>query len=243
MQTRTVPLHKRIYQDLVSAIQSGQLNPGDSLPTERELEMRYGVSRVPVRQALAKLETEGHIRRTPGRGTEVLRRQVTEVWISGFSHWYLANADAVTSRTFSFQTVPADEEVARHLGIAAGAPVLKVLRVRMVEGEPSAYMNNYFAAPELAEDLPGSDGEHFSLLQFIRDHLHREEVAVQEDLVATCAVPEVAEMLRVPAGTPVLFVTRRGWDQDGRPVELTRYWARTDKTSYRTFHAAKHRGG
>jgi len=112
-----------------------------------------------------------------------------------------------------------------------------------VEGEPFAYMNNYFAAPELAVDLPGSDGEHFSLLQFIRDNLHRDEVEVQEDLAATGASPEVADVLRVLPGTPVLFVTRRGWDQEGRSVELSRFWARTDKASYRTFLPVEHKGG
>ncbi|MDB4895973.1 MAG: putative transcriptional regulator of N-Acetylglucosamine utilization, GntR family [Firmicutes bacterium] len=240
MTAKNLPLNKRIYADLLTLIQRGELGPGAALPTEKELQEQYGVSRAPVRQALARLENEGHIRRTPGRGTEVLQLQVAPtVKLSGFAHFYNRLVDSITSRILKVETVPADEEIAGHLGLEPGLPVMKVHRVRMVSGEPTAYMTNYFAVPDFSLEFPDTGSEHFTLQQLIRQNFHRDEAEVQEDLVAAIVPPEVGQVLQLPPGTPVLFVTRRGWDSERRPVEVSRYWARSDVTTYRTFLSTK----
>lgn len=237
---RTLPLNKQIYQELLDRIQRQQLNPGDVLPTEKELQEHYGVSRVPVRQALARLEAEGYIQRTPGRGTVITQRSAfPKVRLSGFAHVYNQLGERMTSRTLAVETVPADEEVAGHLGLHPGAPVMRVRRIRTVDGEVTACMNNFFAGPAFGQDLPDSGSEYFTLQQFIRENLNREEMEVQEDLIAAAAPAEVASLMQIPPGTPVLFVTRRGWDERRKPVEFSRYWARTDRMSYRTFRSTK----
>lgn len=240
MTAKNLPLNKQIYADLLALIRSGELGPGDTLPTEKELQERYSVSRAPVRQALARLENEGHIRRTPGRGTEVVELKVKPtVNLSGFAHFYNSMTDSMNSRILKMEMVPADEEVATHLRLTPGEPVMKVHRVRTISGEPTAYMTNYFAMSDFAFEFPETGAEHLTLQQFIRQTFRRDEVEVQEDLVATIPPPEVAQMLHLPPGSPVLFVTRRGWDSQRQPVEMSRYWARTDVTTYRTFLSTK----
>lgn len=240
MTDKELPLNKRIYADLLALIQSGELGPGAALPTEKELQERYGVSRAPVRQALARLENEGHILRTPGRGTEVVAHQVTPtVNLSGFAHFYNSMTDSLSSRILKMEMVPADEEVALHLRLAPGALVMKVHRVRTISGQPTAYMTNYFAMADFAFEFPETGAEHLSLQQFIRQTFRRDETAVQEDLEAIHVPPEVAQVLHLPLGAAVLFVTRRGWDSQQQPVEMSRYWARTDVTTYRTFLSTK----
>ncbi len=228
-------LHLRIYEDLKGRMESGDLKAGDVLPTERELQQTFGVSRAPVRQALAKLETEGRIRRIPGRGTEVIHPRIAPfLHLSGFGHYYSQVADRVTSRTLSVQTVPADEDIASHLRLTPGALVLEVRRVRMIDGGPAAYMKNYLA-PDLDAELPDSGGEIFALQDVMNRLLRRKEEVVEEDLVAIAAPDDVAELLQTQPGAPVLYAVRRGWDGSRVPVEFSRYWVRTDKMSYRTF--------
>lgn len=236
MAPRVLPHHRRIYEHLLYQIQHGGLNPGDTVPTERELQERFGVSRVPVRQALARLEAEGLIRRTPGRGTEVLHPRVGPmVRLSGFAHFYNRMADQISSRILAVETVPAEAEVADHLGLPPGAPVLQVQRLRLVQGSPTAYMVNHFVPTEMRSRFLDAHGPADPLHEFILPMLPRAEVDVQEDLQAVLADPAVAAMLLLPAGAPVLAVTRRGWDRERVPVEFSRYWARTDVSSYRTF--------
>ena len=50
---------------------NGELRPGDQLPTEAELCERLGVSRAPVRQAMADLSRDGLIYRRAGAGSFV----------------------------------------------------------------------------------------------------------------------------------------------------------------------------
>jgi GntR family transcriptional regulator, arabinose operon transcriptional repressor len=66
-----VPKHEQLRAHLVREMHAGKLPPGAALPTEHELAAQANVSRNTVRQALAGLESDGVIRRVPGRGTFV----------------------------------------------------------------------------------------------------------------------------------------------------------------------------
>jgi GntR family transcriptional repressor for pyruvate dehydrogenase complex len=65
----------RLYEQIVEQIElrilSGELNPGDKLPPERELAKQFGVSRTAVREAMKALSLKGMIVVHPGRGTFV----------------------------------------------------------------------------------------------------------------------------------------------------------------------------
>lgn len=86
-----VPLRDQIREELRGRIADGRLGPGAKL-VERELAGELGVSRVPVREALRMLETEGLVQVVPRRGVIVRRlsredveelfdmREVLEVW-------------------------------------------------------------------------------------------------------------------------------------------------------------------
>jgi len=72
----TKPLYKQIIDDLVAAIESGQLPVGAKLPTEKELSLTYGVSRITSKRALTELETSGLITRTQGKGSYVQAQKI-----------------------------------------------------------------------------------------------------------------------------------------------------------------------
>lgn len=79
--TRTEPLgavRERVLAGLRQDIIAGRLRPGDRL-VERELAERFGVSRVPVREAIRALVTEGFVHFETPRRTVVRRLTPTEV--------------------------------------------------------------------------------------------------------------------------------------------------------------------
>lgn len=70
------PLTKtRLYEDIIKQIidrvKSGELKPGDKLPTERELSLQLNVSRTAIREALRSLEIMGVIDSKVGSGTYI----------------------------------------------------------------------------------------------------------------------------------------------------------------------------
>ncbi|MFF0328787.1 GntR family transcriptional regulator [Nonomuraea angiospora] len=63
-----VPPSRRLVDDLRAAITSGELKPGDPLPSEQELMDRYGLAAITITIALRKLRQEELIHHIPGRG-------------------------------------------------------------------------------------------------------------------------------------------------------------------------------
>lgn len=67
-----------VYQKLSNEIFSGRLLPGQRL-RERELSEQFGVSRIPVREAIHRLEQDGFLVTAPRRGAVVRRLTLKDV--------------------------------------------------------------------------------------------------------------------------------------------------------------------
>src|SRR2546429_3721948 len=66
-----LPAYQRIQSVIRKRIDSGQLQAGDPVPSERELAKTHHVSLMTARHALASLEREGFVERRRGIGTFV----------------------------------------------------------------------------------------------------------------------------------------------------------------------------
>ncbi len=69
--------HQRVFDHLLASIQTGQLRPGDRLPSEAELGRLFGASRITVAKAVLDLQRMGLVTRRPGAGTHVQGQQRT----------------------------------------------------------------------------------------------------------------------------------------------------------------------
>ena len=68
------PMYQQIADDLRTQIESGELAPGDQLPTEMELRDRHSSSRNTIRDAIKRLTSQGLVETRPGQGTFVTRK-------------------------------------------------------------------------------------------------------------------------------------------------------------------------
>lgn len=66
------PIYARIVADIKARIASGDLGPGDQLPSMSQLREQYGTSVTAVRNALLVLRSEGIIEGHQGKGTFVV---------------------------------------------------------------------------------------------------------------------------------------------------------------------------
>src|SRR5688572_31717813 len=64
-------LHQRIYSQVRDAILSGRLQPGQRLPSTRELATRHEISRNTANLAYERLLSEGYLEAKRGSGTYV----------------------------------------------------------------------------------------------------------------------------------------------------------------------------
>ncbi|MGC9522615.1 MAG: GntR family transcriptional regulator [Anaerolineae bacterium] len=66
-----IPLYRQLYYQLREAIEDGELEVGNRLPSERQLAAEYGISRLTARKAVTLLRKEGYVRAHQGRGSFV----------------------------------------------------------------------------------------------------------------------------------------------------------------------------
>jgi len=69
-----LPPHRQIAAWIVARIESGELRPGEPVPSEKDLVDTFGVARTTARRAIAHLRETGTVRTVPGRGSYVTGR-------------------------------------------------------------------------------------------------------------------------------------------------------------------------
>src|SRR5688572_9122991 len=80
-----IPRHRLVFETLLGDIASGRFQPGDKLPTEAELARTFSASRSTVARAMRDLKSRGLLNRQRGAGTQVARKQSTQIAL--FTPW------------------------------------------------------------------------------------------------------------------------------------------------------------
>lgn len=214
-------VYNQIADDLRDRIVSGQLAPGDDVPTEAELALRWNTSRGPIRNALAMLRTEGLIETTRGRPARVRERrahQAVDVSIP-FTRWARDIGAEPGARTQEISLRKANAEKAALLGIAEGEPVVDILRLRLLDGRPTMLERLTYIEP-VGRLLFGVDLDAVSITEYLDERGHG-YADVDHEIEAVAADDTDAELLEVLQGTPILRLRRISRDAEGRTFEAS----------------------
>ncbi|MES2940982.1 MAG: GntR family transcriptional regulator [Pseudomonadota bacterium] len=229
-----VTLHTRIRDELRERIAAGSWRPLDRIPSESMLMRQYGVSRPTVRQALGELEHERLIFRVAGKGSFVAQNRPFQELdrLQGFAEAMRALGHATVNRVVGLQRLPAPQRVAERLGLARGAPVTEIQRVRHADGAPVSLDVTWLPA-ELGERVARADlatRDIFTVLE--RDcglALGHADLAID----AMPADARLAGLLGIAPGAAVLRVERLTHARDGTPLDYEHLFCRGDNFQYR----------
>ena len=228
-----IPLHHQVFRDLKSALDANEWQPGDRMPTERDLAERYGCSLITVRHALGELVREGRIERTRGRGTFVLQPRIDRdiAGAMSFTEEMQRRGLDPATRVVSAEIEPAGEAVASALGIAADAPVVYLERIRVGGGEPLLLEQ----ARLPAERFPGLlafDFERRSLYDILAERYDTRILRARETVEPVMLRRREASLLDLPTRSLALRIDGVAIASDGSPVEVARSFVRGDRTRY-----------
>jgi len=233
--TRALPAYLQIEEELAERIEAGDLPPETRLPTERDLAATFGVSRMTIRAALARLEQRGLILRRQGSGTYIaqprLRQDATH--LRGFFEESIGQGVFPVSRVIERAEVHATPHLARELGLRAGETVYMVVRVRSASGVPVVLERSYFPA-RIVPGLLERDLERSSIYRLMERHHRARPVRARQTLEPVTAGPVEAHLLDVASGSPLMLVERTAWDARGRAVEHARDLYRGDRSRFVT---------
>ncbi|MFL4473912.1 GntR family transcriptional regulator [Paeniglutamicibacter sp. MACA_103] len=205
---------------------------GDPLPTERELQAGFGVSRDTVRRAIARLASAGLVYNVQGSGTYVADpAQIRKgPRLTGFSQDMAERGLKASSRTLDCGIEPCSADTARTLGLAEGSGVLLLRRLRLADGTPMALETARLLPGLFGEELPDPEG---SLDAQLAAHGQR-IVRASQAISATNLTPTQAHLLDQPVGAAALRMERVGFTERGRAVEATETLYRGDRYGYET---------
>ena len=189
------------------------------------------MSRSTIRAALADLERNGVIRRARGRGGGIfvaerkVERDLTS--LAGLPAYLRQSGFEADTRVLSTATVEADAELVEALGLAAGALVLEVVRVRLADGEPISLERALFPAERFPGLLDRSLGG--SLYELLETHYDLTPGEAEERIEVVAAGAAEARLLGVRRGAPLLAVARTAWDASGSAFERSHDLFRADR--------------
>ncbi len=230
-----VPLYHQIYLDLRQMIQRGIIPPGGLLPPEMDICQAYSVGRQTVRQAIARLVDDDMVERFAGRGTFVREQPShTQFFLDrSFSQQMRELGRVPRSRLLSIQTGAIEAENIPALQVWKGAPCLVIERLRLGDDEPICHQTSTV----LLERCPGLEQQDFSsqsLYEVLATRYRLVVTRIDHVVRAVSADDYRADLLSVPAGTPLLFVGTTAYTDDGDVIEYSSSYYRADRYEYST---------
>lgn len=203
------PAYIRVYNSLRSRILEGDYAIGDLLPPEPELEKQFMVSRTTVRKAVEMLSREGLVEAKQGKGTHVLDYTTTQNinQVTSLSETLKERGYTVYSKQMHIDQIPATARLAREMGVEVDSPVVRIQRLQFADDLPIAIFKNYLI-PERVPNIQNYAGKFSSLYDFLEDHYSLMIDRACDRISARSATFEEAEMLHVPVGTALIYLTR-----------------------------------
>lgn len=218
------PLYRQIKSLMLQALESGEWRPGQAIPSEQELAVRFQVSQGTVRKAIDELAADNLLIRRQGKGTFVSSHADPRA-LFRFLRLTPLSGEIVPLRSEPLDCwkAKAGQEASRNLGIELSAPIIIVRRVLKHDARPIVVDEIYLPGEvfpglniDMLRDWQGSIYGLFETRFGVR-MLH-----AREKIRAVAADRVVADTLGVAEATPLLSVERVAYTYGDRPVEWRR---------------------
>jgi len=222
------PAYRRIQQALRKRIETGELQPGDAVPSERELARSHEVSLMTARHALAELEHEGLVDRRRGAGTFVSLPKIHFNRLASFTEQMASRGLPARSRILCSAIVEGEQEAAARLALPPQSRLVKLERLRQSGEQPFAVEICYFSADEF-QGLLSLPLERRSLFGTLEREYNIELHYADEEVDATPASARMAELLSIHTGSPVLRIRQVLYSTAGKAVVYVIGFYRSDR--------------
>jgi GntR family transcriptional regulator len=218
------PLYLQLARQLEQGIRTGTYRVDQALPSERMLSESLGVSRITARKAIDVLVEQGLVLRRHGSGNFIAPRLEQPLSkLASFSEELRQRGYLPSSNWITREVATASVAEREAMGLARGARVARLERLRLADGVPMAYERStvLLSACPRPQDLDGS----------LYLHLARSGLApvrAVQHIRAVNAESAMAASLGIAIGAALLWVSRTAYLPDGVAVECTQSYCRSD---------------
>jgi GntR family transcriptional regulator len=226
--------YERVQEALADEIRRGRRPPGSRLPPERALAEHFRVSRVTLRRALAELERTGVVTRDDARGWTVAGARIGEPpnALMSFSEMAAARGLDAGSRVIASRIRPASIDEAETLGLAPGAELFELERLRTLDEVP-ILIDRTRLPMALVPGLDGLDLDGLSLYDVLEKRYGLRPTRARFAVEAVAADEREARLLGLEPGRPLLRCDQLTEDVTGKLIERCEMLYRGDRYRFR----------
>lgn len=229
-----VPLYYQLTNLIDEMINSGVYSPGELIPSENLLCKQFEISRTTVRQAIQELVNGGKLVRTQGRGTYVNAARIEKPTyrLSGFTQDMKELGLVPNSKTLQFAPLMPPRHVSEALRLEENEAAIILERLRFAGKDVMGVDVSYFSFKRFMK-LLNMNFENNSLYQTLEKEFGVIPIRSKDYVEAHRCPREIADLLEISSGDPILFLREIVYDQDDIPFELGESYYRADRNIFR----------
>jgi GntR family transcriptional regulator len=217
LRSSHIPLYAQLADLLAKEIQSGRIPTGQLLPSEPELSQRYSISRITVRQAMARLVQEKLVRREQGRGTFAAGGKLESRIQSSLEEEMRALGLPLRVRLLRYEQVVPPPGVAATLRVPAEEKVYRLERLRLLRDQPFGIEIRYL--PEMiGAKVSRAQARTAPVQSMLYDVLRQPVTRIQYVVSSVPASRVEASLLKTRVGAPLLAREHTYFTADNRPI-------------------------
>ena len=222
-------LHQQLYHYIRRAVETGEYQKDQMIPSENKLCSTFGISRTTVRNVLTQLVTEKVLYRIPGKGTFVSGPRIAALSIAckGIREQLEEMGYQTDTVLLSKDKITADGSIAEQLRLPQGSRVFVVRRLRHVNETPLSLHTSYIPA-EFCPGLLSDDLENKALCNILEREYGIVPTRGEESLETTNAAAVEAKLLEVRPGAGLLYLECTMYSGKDEPYLLDKVLFRGD---------------
>ena len=230
-----LPRYYQLANILRDRISKGEVPARQPIPSERQLEKDFSVSRTTIRQAIDLLVRQGYLYREHGRGTFVspqkLQKGISE--LTSFSEDMKKRGIVPGQKILDIEFVQPAPDICRHLELPfQSEKVLRIERLRLGDGAPMGLQTSFYVLPE-GQTITREELEAIgSVYRILQEKLHLIPTEADETLEVALANSREASLLRIKKGSPLLLSERTTYSQYRTVIEFVKILYRGDRYRY-----------
>ncbi|MBU6113437.1 GntR family transcriptional regulator [Mammaliicoccus lentus] len=232
MWNKSLPLYKRVANQIKEDIVSYGLTGGDMIPSEQKIADTYNVSRVTVRQAIKLLTEKDILYSVQGSGTYIKGQKIEyDIFnVQSFTAEMSEMNKNFINKILNFQLKTPSPYIQEILDLSEDDKIFFVERLRYTNNEPYILEESYLPAsifPDLSIEVMEN-----SLYEYIKD----KNLTIKErksEISPTMPNENTKKLLRLEDDVPILIMNNLSMFQDTTKFEYTKIYFNPNKYTFK----------
>lgn len=228
-----IPLYSQLMDLIIEKIDSGKIESGNKITSERELAEKYSISRATVRQAISELEKQGYLHKIQGKGTFVSKKRMNQELNGFYSFGDVIEKEGKTpsSKVIDLSTREAGINLGKIFNISPEETLYVLSRIRLADGEPLMYETTFLPENRF-KNLSEEKIQTLGLYKVLKN-IYSANLTSADETFYPCALDENDEkFLNITPGDCGIILERITYENEN-VIEFTKSIVRGDKFKYK----------